>query len=448
MATLTIPHSFIAGTPALASEVNANFQAIVNWTNSNIGTDNLGILTARSVALPSSPTFAILSLSQTASQTVISINNQGTDNPLSINQSGVFATGKGAIVINDPTTQTTSGAAHLLMSLSGASTIPAIRVAHGADVSMSLTRTQLDLFNSAIQATASAVTINTTSVSFFSSAIEFSNARIKLPIRTTAERDVVTQEGSVLYNDTDKRVQYRDSIGWNDLTPAGVVQMYAGATAPTGWLICDGSEVSQSTYPSLFAIIGSTYNTGGEGAGNFRVPDCRGVFVRGAATNTIAAYTFTIAASTVTAGAVYSNNSQNFTVLYTTSSATTLQTRGAGDPTSTGTLTKVSGTGPSTISFTAVVKATYSGILGQFQADSIQNITGQFAIGNDRLDAFSRANFVSGAFAKSNVASTGVQIGGATGQSDGLLSFDASRIARTSTETRPANIALNYIIKT
>ena len=170
MATLTIPHSFTAGTPALASEVNANFQAIVNWTNSNIGTDNFGILTARSVALPSSPTFAILSLSQSASQPVISISNQGTDNPISINQSGVFATGKGAIVINDPTAQTTSGAAHLLMSLSSASTVPAIKIDHGT-TTMSLTKTQLDLFNGAVQATA-------TSLNLFSSAVQASSAGV------------------------------------------------------------------------------------------------------------------------------------------------------------------------------------------------------------------------------------------------------------------------------
>jgi microcystin-dependent protein len=119
---------------------------------------------------------------------------------------------------------------------------------------MSLTKTQLDLFNSAV---------------------EVSNARVKLPVRTSAQRNAITQEGSILYNDTDKSVQYRNNIGWNDLTPVGVIQMYGGSAAPTGWLICDGSIVSQTTYATLFAIIGSTYNTGGEGAGNFRLPDFR-----------------------------------------------------------------------------------------------------------------------------------------------------------------------------
>ena len=271
MATLTIPHSFTAGTPALASEVNANFQAIVNWTQSNIGTDNLGILTTRSVALPFSPTLAILSLSQSASQPVISISNQGTDNPLSINQSGVFATGKGAIVIDDPTTQTT-GAGHLVMSLASTSTIPAIKVNHGSDVTMSLTKTQLDLFVSATNA----------SVSLFNSAIEINDARIKLPLRTAGQRDAVTQEGSILYNTTDKVIQYRNNTGWKDFTPTGIIQMFAGSTPPTGWLYCNGAVVSQTAYPDLFAVISTTYNTGGEGAGNFRLPNFVGIFPRGA----------------------------------------------------------------------------------------------------------------------------------------------------------------------
>ena len=58
--------------------------------------------------------------------------------------------------------------------------------------------------------------------------------------------------------------------------PPGALWDYAGNTIPTGWLICDGSAVSQTTYANLFAAIGGTYNTGGEPAGTFRVPDLRG----------------------------------------------------------------------------------------------------------------------------------------------------------------------------
>lgn len=63
--------------------------------------------------------------------------------------------------------------------------------------------------------------------------------------------------------------------------PTGTVTAFAGSTAPTGYVLCDGSEYSESTESSLFAVIGSTYNTGGETANHFRVPDLRGRVVAG-----------------------------------------------------------------------------------------------------------------------------------------------------------------------
>ena len=47
---------------------------------------------------------------------------------------------------------------------------------------------------------------------------------------------------------------------------------------PSGWLACDGSSVSTTTYANLFGIIGYAY--GGSGA-NFNIPDFRGCFLRG-----------------------------------------------------------------------------------------------------------------------------------------------------------------------
>lgn len=67
----------------------------------------------------------------------------------------------------------------------------------------------------------------------------------------------------------------------NRLVPAGTVVPYAGTTEPSGWLFPYGQAVAQATYPSLYAAIGTTYNTGGEGAGNFRLPDLRGRVVPG-----------------------------------------------------------------------------------------------------------------------------------------------------------------------
>jgi hypothetical protein len=50
----------------------------------------------------------------------------------------------------------------------------------------------------------------------------------------------------------------------------------AGSVAVPGWLYCDGSAVSQTAYPALYAAIGGRYNTGGETAGTFRLPGVAG----------------------------------------------------------------------------------------------------------------------------------------------------------------------------
>lgn len=62
--------------------------------------------------------------------------------------------------------------------------------------------------------------------------------------------------------------------------PSGAVLPFAIATAPTGWLECDGSAVSRTTYADLFTAIGVTYGSG-DGSTTFNVPDIRGRFVRG-----------------------------------------------------------------------------------------------------------------------------------------------------------------------
>ena len=52
------------------------------------------------------------------------------------------------------------------------------------------------------------------------------------------------------------------------------------SSAPTGWLSCDGSAVSRSTYLDLFSAISTTFGTG-NGSTTFNVPDLRGEFIRG-----------------------------------------------------------------------------------------------------------------------------------------------------------------------
>lgn len=69
------------------------------------------------------------------------------------------------------------------------------------------------------------------------------------------------------------------TIDWNGgvigQAMAGMIQMFAGSTAPTGWLICDGQAVSRTTYATLFSVIGTTYGSG-DGSTTFNLPDMRG----------------------------------------------------------------------------------------------------------------------------------------------------------------------------
>jgi microcystin-dependent protein len=57
--------------------------------------------------------------------------------------------------------------------------------------------------------------------------------------------------------------------------PIGAVQDFAGTSAPLGWYLCYGQNVSRTTYALLFAIIGTTYGAG-DGLTTFGLPDCRG----------------------------------------------------------------------------------------------------------------------------------------------------------------------------
>lgn len=65
------------------------------------------------------------------------------------------------------------------------------------------------------------------------------------------------------------------------LVPVGTIVPYAGTSAPAGWLHCDGRILTQTVFPALFTVCGTLYNTGGEPAGTFRLPDIRGRVVVG-----------------------------------------------------------------------------------------------------------------------------------------------------------------------
>ena len=78
--------------------------------------------------------------------------------------------------------------------------------------------------------------------------------------------------------------------GWDETTgeaiceaaggvPAGTVLPFGGSTPPNGYLLCDGTSYHVSTYPELYAAIGTAWGT--VDGNHFNVPDLQGRFLRG-----------------------------------------------------------------------------------------------------------------------------------------------------------------------
>ena len=64
----------------------------------------------------------------------------------------------------------------------------------------------------------------------------------------------------------------------------GTVAAFAGNTLPDGWLACDGTAVSRTTYANLFSKIGTTYGSG-DGSTTFNLPNLTDKFIQGNSTS-------------------------------------------------------------------------------------------------------------------------------------------------------------------
>ena len=75
-------------------------------------------------------------------------------------------------------------------------------------------------------------------------------------------------------NITGNLYQNNSLVTFSAFLPGFIIQ-YATTTSPSGWLLCDGSAVSRTTYSALFSVVGTTYGVG-NGSTTFNVPDLRG----------------------------------------------------------------------------------------------------------------------------------------------------------------------------
>lgn len=85
--------------------------------------------------------------------------------------------------------------------------------------------------------------------------------------------EVTGQAGKVLTTDG-------TNTSWGVAVPIGTVEYYGGSVAPSGWLVCDGSAISRTTYAALFSAIGTSFGSG-DGSTTFNLPNLINKFAEG-----------------------------------------------------------------------------------------------------------------------------------------------------------------------
>lgn len=115
------------------------------------------------------------------------------------------------------------------------------------------------------------------------SQITFDLGNTRQPVQVTPSAGAFTSAAAqllVTFLDPDETPPV-DSIGASPLvavtgvTPTGAITMFGGVAPPNGWLLCNGTAVSRTTFADLFMTIGTTYGPG-DGSTTFNVPDLRG----------------------------------------------------------------------------------------------------------------------------------------------------------------------------
>jgi microcystin-dependent protein len=101
----------------------------------------------------------------------------------------------------------------------------------------------------------------------------------------SASAQIFVQDGKLM-----AQLQGQGAVELADLglestgSPTGTIATYASSTIPAGWLECDGSDKSKTTYAELFTLITTDFGTAVDATNDFKLPDLRGRAVLGAGT--------------------------------------------------------------------------------------------------------------------------------------------------------------------
>lgn len=246
MSLLSVTNTFVSGTIIRSADVNQNFTDVISWANGNISQVNFSTMTGS------------VNWSVSSNAKSISSTNTGNQGSALFAHNGTLGAGLSAFAITSNAAQSLGKALLEVTSTNASNAIDGVRITDpGPGPSLAL------------------------------NVVSTTKGSIPAPKMTTAQRNAIASpvEGTEIWNTDTKRKEVYNGTNWTDgAGRTGEIVDYAGGTLPPDRLACDGSVVSQSTYAALYARIGSTWNTGGEGAGNFRLPDSRGRAAIGAGT--------------------------------------------------------------------------------------------------------------------------------------------------------------------
>ena len=216
--------------------------------------------------------------------------------------------------------------------------------------------------------------------------------------------------------------------GISSLVPAGVILAFGGATAPTGWLLCNGAAISRVTYLDLFNAIGTAHGYGDNIAvtGTFNLPDYRGRFIRGVD----GAVTRDPNAATRTAANTGGNTGDNVGSVQVNATAKNGLSASSSVPTFTGTA------------------STNTGNVSIGHTHSLPSIPV-----NGGSTAYGFSAFLTGNSVNATVTMPSTTTGDASANhqhsftSSGTVTAPTITVGAGDNETRPLNAYVNYIIK-
>ena len=109
-------------------------------------------------------------------------------------------------------------------------------------------------------------------------------ASTNLPTTASVKSDLSAIETA--HNNLDTVVDVEHNTDGTHTSATGItgeVRMWTTATAPTSWLLCNGTAVSRTTYATLYALIGTNYGVG-DGTTTFNTPNMQGKIAVGVST--------------------------------------------------------------------------------------------------------------------------------------------------------------------